>query len=138
MPEFILPIDSQEAANRFKALSHLAQGYVEALYFTSTGPDDDDLAGASFDELADESIEAIEADCETFEQMADPILSTIDVVGYGSTEAGRDFWYSRSGAGTGFWCRDELGPVGDQLDQIASGYTNRDLYRGDDGRLYLG
>ena len=133
-----MPLETHEAASRFRALSLLAQGYVEALFFTSTGPDDNDLAGASFDDLADEVLQAIEADCDTFATMADPILAKVDANGYGSTEAGRDFWYSRSGAGTGFWARDELGDAGDQLDQIASGYVHKDLYRGDDGRLYLG
>jgi hypothetical protein len=138
MPEFILPLGSHEAAQRFKALSLLTQGYVEALFFTSTGPGDEDLALAPFDDLADDTLDEIIADCDAFELIADPILSQIDIEGYGSTEAGRDFWYSRSGAGTGFWARDELGDLGDQLDKIADAFRGRDLYRGDDGKLYLG
>lgn len=138
MPEFILPLDSHEAAQRFKSLSLLAQGYVEALFFTSTGPDDDDLAHAPFDDLSTDALDEIIADCDTFEALADPLLAQIDIDGYGSTEAVRDFWYSRSGAGTGFWAREDLGDLGDQIDAIADAFRHRDLYRGDDGKLYLG
>jgi hypothetical protein len=132
MPEFVLPLESHESAQRFKALSLLAQGYVEALFFTSTGAD------APFDALSPEALDEIIADCGTFEALADPLISQIDIEGYGSTEAGRDFWYSRSGTGTGFWARDELGDLGDQLDALADAFRHRDLYRGDDGMLYLG
>lgn len=136
MPEFFLSFRTPEARDRYAALSQLAQGYVEAMYFTSTGPDDDDLAEAAFDDLASEAMESIVSDCDAFAAQAEPMITFPSEL-LDDHRMGRDFWYSRSGAGTGFWARDELGDAAERLDRIATGFTTTDLYRGDDGLIYL-
>lgn len=137
MPEFILDHGSPEGSRTFASLDTFTQGYVEAMFFTSTGTrDDDDLEHATFGELSAEAIDRIKRDCETFQAAhADTLAKIYENSTYDAADMGRNFWYSRNGHGTGFWDRD-LGATGDALHN-ACRYQTVDLYRGDDGRLYL-
>jgi hypothetical protein len=140
MPEFILDHGSPETSRAFASLDAFTQGYIEALFFTSTGTGDDgDLADATLAELAPETLDRIKADCARFQAMRpvdlDEACDEGRIDGYGMTEAGRDFLYTRNGHGCGFWEQD--GAAWDSLDRAAKGFSQVDLYRGDDGLLYL-
>lgn len=144
MPEFHLDHGTPEGAKAFAALDSFTQGYIEAMFFTdaSSADDGDDLDGATFAELAPAALIKIITDCAAFQRDCEALLN--DVYGvqghherepYDDTKAGRDYWYSRNGHGTGFWDRG-LGVFGDELHNAARS-SSVDLYRGDDGRLYL-
>jgi hypothetical protein len=148
MPEFILDHGSPESAKQFRALDSFTQGYVEALFFTSEGVDNDcepghenDLANITFADLAPSALQIIVKECEAFQLANHELLATAyamraDVVdAYDEQAAGRDFWYTRNGHGTGFW-DSGLCEIGDKLADAAR-YSERSLYRGDDGLLYL-
>lgn len=138
MPEFILDLGLDY--DRFNALDMFTKGYVEAIFFTSASdPDDGDLEGATFAELSPETLQSIIEDCESFQKLADKSLQLAydyAPVCYDPNRAGNDFWYTRNHHGTGFWDRG-LGPVGVQLTADAHSFGGLDLYRGDDGKLYL-
>lgn len=139
MPEFILDTGSPDGARTFSTLDPFTRGYVEALFFTSTGTGDDgELEHATFAELADEALEQIAIDCRRFQLDNTALLQIAYAMrsDYDATCAGRDLWFTRCGHGVGFWDRD-LGSIGDKLADAARKYGSRDLYRGDDGSLYL-
>jgi hypothetical protein len=136
MPEFILATGGPEGSRLYQRLGAFAKGYVEAMFFTS----EDRIGGGDLAELAPEAIETIERDCERF-QAIDLMQAVASCPHYSLRQAGRDFWYSRNGHGTGFFDREkELGEYADQL-QAACGwrtpFPEQNLCRGDDGRLYL-
>ena len=51
-------------------------------------------------------------------------------------KAGRDFWLTRNGHGTGFWDEGLGGKLGDALTKKAEAYGSYDLYVGDDGLIH--
>lgn len=141
MPEFILDHGSAEGARQYSALDEFTQGYIEAMFFTSTGyAENGDLEHASVDELAAETWQKIALDCQRFQTAnADDLDEATDngrINGYDIKAAGRDFWYDRTGCGVGFSDRG-LGDVAEKLSTAAVLFGQRDLYRGDDGLIYL-
>lgn len=139
MPEFHLDYGSPEGAKQFRALDTFTQGYVEAMFFTSSGtPDDESLEDATFAELAPETLAQIIADCADFQASNTTDLEdcyAVDTTAYDAEHAGHDFWLTRNHHGAGFWDRGLY--HGDKLTKIAHAYGSRDLYRGDDDLLYL-
>ncbi|CAM6055343.1 unnamed protein product [Sphagnum tenellum] len=150
MPQFEL--DLGNANKQFNELDSFTQGYIEAMFFTSTGADNEDEGlgnGTNFEEFAPETLAAIILDCATFQSQFDVLLNWAYSYGeehpdceYPTTDicecetmAGRDYWYNRNGCGVGFWDRN-LGDCGDLLYK-ACRYSEKYLYRGDDGLLYL-
>lgn len=120
MPQFIMPLADDEQVINYSRLTSLAQGYVEALFFTDCNSDsDDELGEMTFGDLTDEGLAAIKRDCTAFWEKAVDILSDEPA---DDQQAGRDFWYTRQGHGTGFWCRgdNEYSPEArEKLDKIA-------------------
>lgn len=143
MPEFILDHGTPETARQFQALDSFTQGYIEAMFFTDTGNQENEgLEHATVADLAPEALAKIIADCDAFQEAQGLILDRAYESGsagyqetYDPAMAGRDYWYTRNGHGTGFWDRG-LGQVGDDL-ATAARYSEVSLYRGDDGLIYL-
>lgn len=145
MPEFILDTGSPAAARQFQALDSFTRGYIEAMFFTDTGTGDDaedGLEHASVEELAPSTLESIVQDCKAFQaahaallEAAYGVQGRYEKAPYDEERAGNDYWYTRNGHGTGFWDRG-LGEIGDRLASAAR-YSERHLYRGDDGLIYL-
>lgn len=126
----------------FDDLDEFAQGFIEAAFFCSTSPAydrdewdsedcqregeagtrDGDIPGdASTADIDPASLEAVKALCDEFQREAAPLLAAAyEIEGYGPTEAGRDFYYTRAGHGVGYWSRAELGePLGTALSEAA-------------------
>lgn len=143
MPEFILDLGTPEASKQFRALDSFTQGYIEAMFFTSTGDPDDaenSLENATVAELAPETLAAIIADCKQFQYDQGAILDDAYTLGkaqgcYDEQRAGNDYWYSRNGCGTGYWDRG-LSDVGIALHDAAK-HSELNLCRGNDGLIYL-
>ena len=143
MPQFQMPYGEPQARSAFWELPEFVQGYIEAMFFTSTGSaDDGDLQNARFDEMDGDTLADIIATCERFQhENADTLSAAYDLTddsgaAYDESRAGNDLWYTSNGHGTGYWDR-ELGDTGDALADSARKFRGRDLYRGDDGKLYL-
>jgi len=147
MPEFILDLGGPDGAAIFDSLDEFAQGYVEAMFFTSGGPEDD-LEGATVADLAPAAVEKIIRDCEQFQRVCKAPLGLAYARGeptyrgpvpYTPKRAGNDFWFTRNGHGTGFWDRG-IGQVGDDLSEacgFGTQFQSEDPFVGDDGRIYL-
>lgn len=138
MPEFILDLGSADGVKSFETLDEFTQGYVEAMFFTSTGyREDDELHHATFAELAPDTLDTIKRDCASFKTAnADDLDKATANASYCMSRAGHDFWYSRNGHGVGY-CDRQLGDVSDRLHKAAKACGGYDLYRGDDGLIYL-
>lgn len=141
MPEFVLDHGSEEAAAKLKRLDPFTQGYVEAMFFTSTGSEDDEsLQHATVAELSEKAWNEIRWNCRDFQNLNDVLLAcAYNHPKYNSNAAGRDFWLTRNGHGAGFWNRglDLTGQLLTERCGPKSPFPETDLYRGDDGLLYL-
>jgi len=111
--------------------------YIECAFFTDTGEGDQPPADG---ELAESARADATFDCGHFVDEARSLLEeAVTRVGYDSTRAGHDFWYTRNGHGVGYWGRDELSEdgLGDRLSEIAKRQGGASLYQGDDGLIYF-
>ena len=133
MPEFVMPIG--EAQKDWGILGEFERGYIEAMFFTA----DEELGGISFADMPRETVVKILDDCGLFQDTAEELLGWAYGRDYTPGQAGRDFWFTRNGHGVGFWDRDVLEKygLGELLSQEARGFGETDLYRGDDGKVYL-
>jgi hypothetical protein len=153
MPEFQM-IGSEEPG--FQALDEFTQGYIEAMFFTeeATGvtteqwPAMEDTAQGSipgdvgFTDIAPGALDRIKADCERWRgansnKLHEAYKRTVDGKPYTPERAGHDFWFSRNGHGVGFWSRDGLGYLGDELTRAAREAGEVYVYLGDDGKVYV-
>lgn len=133
MPAFVMPLGDQQT---WQCLDAFTQGYWEAAFFCECHSDNPELEGAPFADVAKESWTRALADCLKFQAVNAPLLAQAYAEhDYSPEQAGRDYWFTRNGHGCGFWDRD-LGTIGDALSD-ACRYQSVDLYRGDDGRVYL-
>lgn len=125
-----------------ETLDDFTRAYLETALWAET---DDD--GRPLDErhtLADfepEAIAAAVADCAAFQaanaadiaggrrmRRNDASMSTAGL-------AGHDFWLTRNRHGAGFWDGDWPDGAGERLTNSAHSFGERNIYRGDDGRL---
>jgi len=120
---------------KYEHLSHFTQGYIDAMFFTETGPDNPEFEGLGFYDLAPETLTRIVSDCASFEMSNKSLL---DKAGYSPEYAGHDFWLTRNCHGAGFWDRSGIAKdIGETLTEKAQAMGELSLYAGDDGLLYL-
>jgi hypothetical protein len=123
----------------WRDLDAFTQGYVEAMFFTSTG-DDGEAFAEGFADLAPETLARIIADCAKFQEGSAWLRAVNAAKGYdfpGEADAGRDFWFTRNGHGCGFWDGDWPEPHATALTDAARAFGEVDAYLGDDGKVYL-
>ncbi len=136
MPEFHMPKGTCHAG--FDALDPFIQGYIHAMFFTDCNSDSDDLADATFDDLAGQALHEIICTCQCYQSVNAELLSQAyasDSVDYDERQAGADYWYTRNGHGVGFWDRG-LGDVGQALSDETE-MPEMSIYRGDDNLVYV-
>lgn len=117
-------------------IDNVYRAYVECALWSSTDGDDDEPMDAHYgiDDLADETVATMKADCESF--LHDCDMRDIDIDSIMSDEqCGHDFWLTRNRHGAGFWDRG-YGQIGDTLSDIAHPYGETWIYVGDDGEVY--
>lgn len=128
-------------------LDPFTKGYVNTALATST--DESTPSGGypldrnySVRDLDEAALTKMKADCAQFQQGSAELL---DACGLDSERAGRDFWLSRNGHGSGFWdehTMDDSDPqfqACKQLHKVAQGFGTYDLYLGegeDEGVIY--
>lgn len=144
MPEFHLDTTGVVTAHtpqfaylKFSDLDAFTQGYIEALFFTNaSNPDDGELEGKAFVDLAPESLLDILKDCRGFVEAYAGWWHTYEAT---DEQAGRDFWFTRNGHGCGFWDRDQAlyGRFAEALTEAANSWGEVDVYLGDDGQVWL-
>ena len=119
-------------------LSHMIQGYITAMLWSSNGTDQEgnDLESLEGFELSSEAETIAKADCEKFLKENKNLLSQVYNRPADYESAGHDFWLTRNGHGVGFWDRG-FGVVGDALTDRAKEYKEQSPCIGDDGKIYL-
>ena len=120
-------------------LDDFTSGYIEAAFFTDTGyPENGDLEDADPSEIVPASLAAVIADCANWQSANAELLQLAYERDYEPVQAGRDYWLTRNGHGVGFWDRSELeaDKLGDKLSDTCR-YNGVDMYRGEDGLIYL-
>lgn len=108
--------------------------YIEALLWSSSGELQSPLGrDANINEISPKLMERIESDCRNFQ-----LFNGEHFVGY-EVQAGHDFALTRNGHGAGFWDpgRPWSKEVGKLLTDAAHAVGELELYRGDDGRIYV-
>ncbi len=141
MPQHEMPFAGNDDCDAFYTLDEFTQGYVHAIFFTECHSDSPELQDATFADLAPETLAAIVEDCAAFQAARADLLARASQLGeaqacYDNERAGTDYWFTRNGHGAGFWDRG-LGEVGAELTKAAKADGSRDIYRGDDGKVYL-
>lgn len=119
-------------------------GYVTCALWSST--DESDESGGnpmddnySREDIAPACLDTMRAECLDFIHAArSPLRAATNREGYTWERAGHDFWLTRNGHGAGFWDRSELDArgIGRKLTDHAHAAGGRDLYIGDDGKIY--
>ena len=120
-------------------LNKFARAYVQAIYFTDAGPDNE--IDESVHEFSPEALDKIAADCAAFEEKAGEDIYAGCTCGSGeyseSERAAHDFWLTRNGHGAGFWDGDWPEPAASRLTALAKEFGQCDSYLGDDGSIHL-
>ncbi len=114
-------------------LSEFIKDYLTTALWAST---DISSKGESLDKTKglndiafDTTVKAIE-DCHNFYYQCK---------GYGfilNSDAGHDFFLTRTGHGAGFWDGKYTKALGDELTKLAKDFGHVDFYIGDDGKVY--
>lgn len=124
---------------KYEHLSDFTRGYVDALFFTETGPDNPEFDDYGFYDFSPETLTQIITDCASFELSNKALLNKADQAsqgGYTSEQAGHDLWLTRNRHGAGFWDRG-LHDIGEALTEKAQAMGELSLVLGDDKKLYL-
>lgn len=121
-------------------LKEFIVGYIEAIFFTSTGDDEGDIGESGIDELSYEAKHSIINDCAAF-YLANKgdLTEAYRNYAYSFEHAGQDFWLTRNGHGVGFIDRD-LGDIGGNLDDACgwrTDFAEKYVYRGDDNLVHI-
>ena len=114
--------------------------YIEAALFTSTDNSDDSGGqpldkNYAADDIAESSRKAIISDCMAFMKQNRKDLESDGSLNM--SQAGHDFWMTRTGQGVGFWDGDWPEPMATRLTKSSEKFGTMDLYVGDDGKLYI-
>lgn len=142
MPEFILDESGTVEGLAFDDLDSFTQGFIECGFFLSEasrvdteeflteeyqegireGTVDGTIPGdVSFGDLEPESVRQIRDLCEAFQREHEALLDEAYERDYDATQAGRDYWFTHTGSGVGYWDRKELEAdgLGDRLSKAA-------------------
>lgn len=125
-------------------LSEFALAYITCAMWSST-----DNATPSGGEPLDSNCSRDDIDPQTLINMAleaDAFATTnredIEAAAISDSRAGHCFWLNRNGHGSGFWDEytsrdpDEWREACKRLDKASKAAGSRDLYLGDDGKIY--
>lgn len=110
--------------------------YVEAALWSSNdektpnGGEPLDKNYSAEDDLAPETLAQMIEECRAFQATNGHLFAGLE------ESAGHDFWLNRNGHGAGFWDGDWLEPAATVLDAASKSAGERDLYVGDDERIY--
>ncbi len=124
---------------KYEYLSGFTQGYIDAIFFTETGPDNPEFDDYGFYDFAPETLMRIIEDCAGFQMSNKRLLEKADQAsegGYTDEQAGHDLWLTRNRHGAGFWDRG-LHDIGEALTEKAHNMGELSLVLGDDKKLYL-
>ena len=108
--------------------------YVVAALWSSTD-DTGEPIDANYDanDIDPHTLDTMRIECDQF---ISGYWSLIVQTAMTPEQCGHDFWLTRNHHGTGFWDRGYPDALGDALTEAAHCESQRDLYIGDDGKIY--
>lgn len=115
-----------------KNLRAFVAAYLNAAVWTGTHDGEPMDQACSLQDLAPIALRQAIRECIEFRRKYSTLLADAG----SDDQNGRDFWLTRNRHGTGFWDRS-YDDVGRQLTDAAHLQGGRDLYVGDDGKLYF-
>jgi hypothetical protein len=105
--------------------------YLEAAIFVA--PETDEFSGLTVADFAPEAREQAEQECAKFIEEALADLATMD-----EARAGHCFFLNRNHHGSGFWDERTIPKeTGERLSNLSHKHGERDIYVGDDGKIYF-
>ena len=133
----------------YYSLDRFTKSYIESALWSSTisdegGENDGDPLDSHYsgEDISDETLKQMEADCKKFRELAGDLMSSEtclresgewDYQDFGA----HDFWLTRNHHGAGFWDSGRwTDEVMDKLTEIAQSFPEVDLYVGDDGQVW--
>ncbi len=130
--------------SRLDAVDDFTRAYIECALWSSND-ESDETGGEPLDrnygpeDLADEAIDKIVADCAKFQTDCAALLERAKYGTEWSDEemAGHDFWLTRCGHGAGFWDGYLPKAIGDALTEAAKRFGECNLIVGDDGKIHI-
>jgi len=111
----------------YKAL----EGYLHCALWTAEFDEND------FDDIDSLSVDNAKDDVDKFldelkkQDLLDKLIVKMDL-----SSIGNDFWLTRNGHGVGFWDRG-LGELGDKVSEVCKVFGGKDIYKGDDEKIYI-
>jgi len=118
----------------------LPEEFFSAYVATALWSSGDEFDGYGADDIAEETIAAMRADCAAFYAANADDLNCEHASGpdFGPLgRAGHDFWLTRNHHGAGFWDGDWPEPQATRLTKAAHSFGECNLYIGDDNLLYV-
>lgn len=108
------------------------RAYIECAFWTDANPYSEEMAGKTWLDLADETLDKIVKDCADFQE-----ANCGHLTDYPTKNAGHDFWLTRNGHGCGFW-ENDFGTEEqcEALTKASKSFGECNLYVGDDGKVY--
>lgn len=116
-------------------LDAIVHAYLVCALWASTAEDGtpvDDLADT--DDVNAEARQSARDDCEDFLKLCD--REGVSLKDWDDAQIGHDFWLTRNHHGAGFWDRGR-GEVGERATKLAHTFSERDVFVGDDGAVYI-
>jgi hypothetical protein len=128
-----------------ESLDAFTRGYITAAFWTfdENAPSGEYSTSGRpeilFDKLAPETLERMADECAIFQQVNESDLAAFCPR---DEQNGHDFWLARNHHGSGFFDREQtkeakFREIGQRLTQASHACGERDLYTGDDGKLYI-
>jgi hypothetical protein len=134
------------------SLKSFTDAYIKAALWSTTD-ESDDSGGEPLDknygpgDIATDTTAAMKRDCEKFYDEQEESWAELEYrkgtqesmvqLGLSDEQAGRDFWLSRNGHGSGFFDEDDLSEnMQKRLQSAAKKFGTFDLYVGDDGQIH--
>jgi hypothetical protein len=113
------------------------RAYLATALWSSSDDDGNNLdAMHTLEDFAPESLAIAAEHVASFRHLAGNVYALAqEYTGYDDSRFMHDLWLTQNGHGAGFWDGD-YGPYGDALTKAAK-VGETDVYRGDDGLLYL-
>jgi hypothetical protein len=114
--------------------------YVETAFWSSNEDDDRSFEyhNADIDDLSECAKQSMWDDCVAFADETESYRGAIT-----ADDMGHNFWLNRNGHGAGFWDKDFSyadgtdDNTGNKLSDASHVWGSSDLYRGDDGMIYV-